>query len=107
MASAIKEDLGRVLAEDAQVLDLVARMVSSSATGGMTSERLALVVVFWIAGAPRAVVSTRLRLPLAARRDLAEDGAGLEGLAGEHVMVSREILPLPSETTNSPAYRPS
>ena len=41
-----------------------ARMVSSSAMCGTTSERaLRLLVVFWIAGAPRAVVSTRLRLP--------------------------------------------
>lgn len=41
-----------------------ARMVSSSAMWGTTSERASrLLVVFWIAGAPRAVVSTRLRLP--------------------------------------------
>ena len=41
-----------------------ARMVSSSAMCGTTSERaFLLLVVFWIAGAPRAVVSTRLRLP--------------------------------------------
>jgi hypothetical protein len=39
-------------------------MVSSSATCGTTSERaFLLLVVFWIADAPRAVVSTRLRLP--------------------------------------------
>jgi hypothetical protein len=39
-------------------------------------------------------------------RDLAEDRGGLEGLAGEHGDGLARDRPLPSETTNSPAYRP-